>query len=151
MKLKIGDQAPDFEGITDEGRKIRLSDFRGKFVILYFYPKDDTPGCRVEAMSFRDRYDELQSLNAVVIGVSGDNVDSHKKFKEKYKLPFILVSDTEGKIRELYGVKGLLIPPRVTFVIDTDGRIIHIYSSQLNPSSHVSEALKVIRELESKG
>ncbi|MFP3234287.1 MAG: redoxin domain-containing protein, partial [Sulfolobaceae archaeon] len=65
MKLKIGDQAPDFEGITDEGRKIRLSDFRGKFVILYFYPKDDTPGCRVEAMSFRDRYDDLQRLNAV--------------------------------------------------------------------------------------
>ncbi|MEJ2771292.1 MULTISPECIES: peroxiredoxin [unclassified Stygiolobus] len=151
MKLKIGDQAPDFEGITDEGRKIRLSDFRGKFVILYFYPKDDTPGCRAEAMSFRDRYDDLQRLNAVVIGVSGDNVDSHKKFKEKYKLPFILVSDTEGKIRELYGVKGLLIPPRVTFVIDIDGRIIHIYSSQLNPSSHVSEALKVIRGLESKG
>ena len=151
MKLKIGDQAPDFEGITDEGRKIRLSDFRGKFVILYFYPKDDTPGCRVEAMSFRDRYDDLQKLNAVVIGVSGDNVDSHKKFKEKYKLPFILVSDTEGKIRELYGVKGLLIPPRVTFVIDIDERIIHIYSSQLNPSSHVNEALKVIRGLESKG
>ena len=145
MKLKIGDLAPDFEGVTDEGRKIRLSDFRGKYVILYFYPKDDTPGCRVEAVTFRDNYEELEKLDAVVIGVSGDSVESHKKFKQKYSLPFILVSDVDGKIRELYGAKGLLIPPRITFIIDKEGKIMHIYSSQLNPSSHVSEALKARR------
>ncbi|BCU69648.1 peroxiredoxin [Stygiolobus caldivivus] len=145
MKVKIGDQAPDFEVVTDEGTKIKLSDFRGKFVVLYFYPKDDTPGCRVEAMSFRDNFKDLEKLNAVVIGVSGDSVESHKKFKQKYSLPFILVSDEDGRIRELYGAKGLLVPPRVTFVIDKEGRIIHIYSSQLSPSSHVTEALKVIK------
>ena len=146
MKVKIGDQAPDFEGVTDEGTKIRLSDFRGKFVVLYFYPKDDTPGCRVEAISFRDNFKGLEELNTVVIGVSGDSVESHKKFKQKYSLPFILVSDEDGRIRGLYGVKGLLVPPRVTFVIDKGGRVIHIYSSQLSPSSHVTEALKVIKD-----
>ncbi|MEJ2775889.1 peroxiredoxin [Sulfolobaceae archaeon RB850M] len=146
MKLKIGDQAPDFEGVTEEGKVIRLSDFKGKYVILYFYPKDDTPGCRAEALSFKENFGELTKLNAVIIGVSADSPESHKKFKEKYGLPFILVSDEENKIRELYGAKGFLLPPRITFVIDPEGKIIHIYSSQMNPTSHVKEALEVIKK-----
>ncbi|MDT7876368.1 MAG: peroxiredoxin [Sulfolobaceae archaeon] len=146
MKLKIGDQAPDFEGVTEEGKVIRLSDFKGKYVILYFYPKDDTPGCRAEALSFKENFGELTKLNAVIIGVSADSPESHKKFKEKYGLPFILVSDEENKIRELYGAKGFLLPPRITFVIDPEGKIIHIYSSQMNPTSHVKEAVEVIKK-----
>jgi peroxiredoxin Q/BCP len=146
MKLKIGDQAPDFEGVTEEGKVIRLSDFKGKYVILYFYPKDDTPGCRAEALSFKENFGELTKLNAVIIGVSADSPESHKKFKEKYGLPFILVSDEENKIRELYGAKGFLLPPRITFVIDPEGKIIHIYSSQMNPTSHVREAVEVIKK-----
>ena len=146
MKLKVGDQAPDFEGVTEEGKIIRLSDFKGKYVILYFYPKDDTPGCRAEALSFKENFEELTKLNAVVIGVSADSSESHKKFKEKYGLPFILVSDEGNKIRELYGAKGLLLPPRITFVIDPEGKIIHIYSSQMNPTSHVKEAMEVIKK-----
>ena len=146
MKLKIGDQAPDFEGVTEEGKVIRLSDFKGKYVILYFYPKDDTPGCRAEALSFKENFGELTKLNAVIIGVSADSPESHKKFKEKYGLPFILVSDEENKIRELYGAKGFLLPPRITFVIDPEGKIIHIYSSQMNPTSHVKEAMEAIKK-----
>jgi len=146
MKLKIGDQAPDFEGVTEEGKVIRLSDFKGKYVILYFYPKDDTPGCRAEALSFKENFGELTKLNAVIIGVSADSPESHKKFKEKYGLPFILVSDEENKIRGLYGAKGFLLPPRITFVIDPEGKIIHIYSSQMNPTSHVKEAVEVIKK-----
>jgi peroxiredoxin Q/BCP len=146
MKLKIGDQAPDFEGVTEEGKVIRLSDFKGKYVILYFYPKDDTPGCRAEALSFKENFGELTKLNAVIIGVSADSPESHKKFKEKYGLPFILVSDEENKIRELYGAKGFLLPPRITFIIDPEGKIIHIYSSQMNPTSHVKEAVEVIKK-----
>jgi Peroxiredoxin len=95
--LKIGTKAPEFESIADNGEKIKLSQFKGKYVVLYFYPKDDSPGCTVEACSFRDNWDELKKYDAVVIGVSSNSIDSHKKFKEKYSLPFILVSDPDKK------------------------------------------------------
>ncbi|MCG3109707.1 Peroxiredoxin [Metallosphaera sp. J1] len=144
MKLKVGDQAPDFEGVNEKGEKVRLSDFRGKYVVLYFYPKDDTPGCRAEALSFKENWDEILKRGAVVLGVSGDSPESHVRFKEKYGLPFTLISDKGDRIRELYGAKGLLIPGRVTFVIDPEGKIRLIYSSQMSPTSHVKEALKVI-------
>ncbi|EZQ02054.1 MULTISPECIES: peroxiredoxin [Acidianus] len=144
MKLEIGSQAPDFEALDENGKKVKLSDFRGKWVVLYFYPKDDTPGCRTEALSFKENWDDLIKIGAVVIGVSGDSPESHRKFKEKYGLPFTLLSDPDDKIRELYGAKGLLLPPRITFIIDKEGKIIHIYSSQMNPKSHVSVAKKVI-------
>ncbi|AEB94999.1 MAG: peroxiredoxin [Metallosphaera sp.] len=144
MKLKVGDLAPNFEGINEAGEKVSLSDFKGKYVVLYFYPKDDTPGCRAEALSFKENWDEIIKRGAVVIGVSGDSQESHKKFKEKYQLPFTLISDENDKIRETYGAKGLLIPARVTFVINPEGRIVLIYSSQMNPTSHVKEVLNVL-------
>lgn len=149
MKLKVGDKAPDFEAEDDEGKRVKLSDFLGKYVVLYFYPKDDTPGCRTEALSFKEKWDELTKMGVVVLGVSGDDINSHKKFKEKYGLPFKLLSDPDNKIRELYGAKGLLIPPRITFVIDKEGKITHIYSSQMNASNHVKEAMNAIIKLES--
>lgn len=148
MKLKVGDKAPDFEAEDDEGKRVKLSDFLGKYVVLYFYPKDDTPGCTTEALSFKEKWDELTKMGVVVLGVSGDDINSHKRFKEKYGLPFKLLSDPNNKIRELYGAKGLLIPPRITFVINKEGKIIHIYSSQMNASNHVKEAMNAILKLE---
>jgi peroxiredoxin Q/BCP len=150
--LKVGDIAPDFEGISDNGERIRLYEFLKSYhVVLYFYPKDDTPGCTREACSFRDSWNEIKKYNAIVIGVSSDTIESHRKFKEKYTLPFILISDTDGKIRERFGVKGFVIPARVTFVIEKGtGRIVHIYNSQLFPSRHVKEAIKALTTLMQK-
>jgi peroxiredoxin Q/BCP len=147
--VRIGDKAPLFEAISDDGDKIVLSDFIGKHnIVLYFYPKDDTPGCTREACAFRDNWDLLKGYDVVVIGVSSDSVESHKRFKEKYKLPFILISDPDGKIRELYGAKGFILPGRVTFVIDKNGIVRHIYKSQFNPTNHVNEALKALEKIE---
>ncbi|QKQ99075.1 peroxiredoxin [Metallosphaera tengchongensis] len=144
MKIKVGDIAPDFEGVNENGEKIKLSSLRGKYVVLYFYPKDDTPGCRAEALSFKENWDEVVKRGAVILGVSGDSPESHRKFKEKYGLPFSLISDEGDRIRELYGAKGFLIPGRVTFVIDPEGKVRLVYSSQMNPTSHVKEVLKVL-------
>ncbi|BDC17610.1 peroxiredoxin [Acidianus sp. HS-5] len=146
--VKVGNKAPIFEGVTDNGDKISLEDFLGKSnIVLYFYPKDDTPGCTREACAFRDNWDLLKDYDVVVIGVSSDNVESHKRFKEKYKLPFILISDPDQRIRELYGAKGFILPDRVTFVIDKKGIIRHVYKSQLNPANHVNEALKTLEKI----
>ncbi|MBB5254858.1 peroxiredoxin [Sulfurisphaera ohwakuensis] len=146
--MKVGDKAPLFEGITDTGEKFSLSDYIGKHdIVLYFYPKDDTPGCTREACAFRDNWNLLQGYDVVVIGISSDDVESHKKFKQKYNLPFILISDPDKKIRELYGAKGFILPARITFVIDKKGIIRHIYNSQLNPENHVKEALKTLEML----
>ncbi|TRM85346.1 peroxiredoxin, partial [Sulfolobus sp. F3] len=141
-------KAPMFEAIADSGERVLLADFIGKYnIVLYFYPKDDTPGCTREACAFRDNWDLLKEYDVAVIGVSSDDVNSHKQFKEKYKLPFILVSDPDKKIRELYGAKGFILPSRVTFVIDKKGIIRHIYNSQFNPANHVNEALKVLKKI----
>jgi peroxiredoxin Q/BCP len=147
MVLKIGSQAPDFEGITDTGLKFKLSDtLREKDVILYFYPKDETPGCSVEACSFRDNWDELKKLNAEVVGISSDSIESHRKFREHRSLKFILISDEDQNIRLLYDVKGRIAPPRVTYVISRSGKIIHVYNSQFAPRKHVQEAMKALLE-----
>ncbi|QGA69207.1 peroxiredoxin [Sulfolobus sp. E11-6] len=149
--VKVGDKAPLFDGISDNGEKISLSDFIGKHnIVLYFYPKDDTPGCTREACAFRDNWDLLKDYDVVVIGVSSDDIESHKRFKEKYKLPFILISDPDKKIRELYGAKGFILPARVTFVIDKKGIIRHIYNSQTNPANHVNEALKALKQIKAE-
>jgi len=133
-KLKEGDKAPDFTATDQNGQKVSLSDFRGKNVILYFYPKDDTPGCTAEACSFRDNYQSLLSQGFQVIGVSTDDEKSHKKFETKYNLPFPLIADTEHEIVEAYGVwaeknnygKTYMGTVRTTFIIDQTGVISNI-------------------------
>ncbi len=149
-QLRPGDRAPDFELPTQDGKTVRLADFRGKkAVVLYFYPKDFTAGCTAESCSFRDAYEDFSQAGAEVIGISDDDVDSHREFASHHRLPFILASDTDGTVRERYGVKKTLwlIKGRETFVIDREGIIRHMFSSQLDPTRHVEEALKVIRQI----
>src|SRR5215468_336916 len=141
--VKAGDRAPEFALPDANGKEVRLADLRGKPVVLYFYPKDDTPGCTKEACTFRDQYEDFKDAGAVVIGVSSDSGDSHRKFAEKYKLPFTLVSDRDGAVRKRYGVPATLglLPGRVTFVIGADGVVRHVFNSQLAATRHVEEAL----------
>jgi len=149
--IKVGDAAPEFDLTDAAGKRVRLSDFRGKRnVVLYFYPKDDTPGCTKEACSFRDSYQSFTDAGAEVIGVSSDDGASHQKFAEKFHLPFTLVSDTGGSVRKRYGVPATLglLPGRVTFVIDRDGIVRHVFNSQLQATKHVDEALGVIKRLQ---
>ena len=131
-ELKVGDQAPDFEAVNDQDEKLHLSDFRGKRVVLYFYPKDDTPGCTQQACGFRDSYPQIEEKNAVVLGVSPDSVKSHQRFKTKYDLPFPLLVDADHKIAEaydvwqeksMYGRKYMGIV-RSHFVIDEQGKVV---------------------------
>ena len=130
--IEVGQPAPDFELHADDGRTVKLSDLRGKPVVLYFYPRDDTPGCTKEACAFRDSYDEYLARDAVILGVSRDGQDSHQKFKSKYDLPFTLLSDPDHEVAEAYGVwaeksmygrKSMGIV-RSTFVIAADGTIV---------------------------
>jgi thioredoxin-dependent peroxiredoxin len=147
-KITVGDMAPDFELKDKDGQVVRLSDFRGKqSVVLYFYPKDDTPGCTAQACSFRDSYEDFKAAGAEVIGISSDSGSAHTKFMERHRLPFVLLSDIIGKVRKAYGAYDLLglIPGRVTFVIDKEGRVIHKFDSQLNPTKHIAEALAKLK------
>jgi len=120
-----------------------------KDIVLYFYPKDNTPGCTTEARAFRDSYDVFKQLGAEVIGVSSDSVESHRGFSTKCALPFILLSDAEGKVRKLYSVPSTfgLLPGRVTYIIDRKGIVRHVFSSQMNPKKHVDEAVEVLRSI----
>jgi peroxiredoxin Q/BCP len=149
--LQTGDFAPDFILKDQHNSLVRLSDYRGnKNVVLYFYPKDDTPGCTQEAKCFRDNYEVFRGYGAEVIGISSDSTDTHIKFAGKHSLPFILLSDYNGKVRELYGIQKTLfmIPGRVTFVIDKYGVIRHIFSSQFQAARHIEEALDILRKLD---
>lgn len=139
--LKAGDTAPEFSTTDDVGMPVSLKDYRGKTVILYFYPKDDTPGCTKEAENFRDHIKDFEGKNAVVLGVSFDSQASHQQFKEKYKLPFRLLVDPDKKIAKAYGSSGILFASRDTFVIDGQGKILKIYRG-VNPGSHVEELIK---------
>ncbi len=146
MGLKAGDKAPLFEGSTDDGKRFILSDLVGKTnVILYFYPKDFTMGCTKEACSFRDNFGGLEVLGATVVGVSSDSVETHRRFKKEHGIPFLLISDEDRSIRKMYGANGLLLPSRITFVIDEGGIIRHVFSSQLNVTKHVEEALLALQ------
>jgi len=147
-----GQRAPDFALPDANGKEVRLADFSGKPVVLYFYPKDDTPGCTKEACSFRDQYQDFQDAGAAVIGVSSDSSESHKKFAAKHRLPFTLLADRGGKLRTLYGVPATLglLPGRVTFVIDAGGVVRHVFNSQLDATRHVREALDVLRKTEAR-
>ena len=152
--LAEGQQAPDFELKDESGKTHRLSDYQGQPILLYFYPKDDTPGCTTEACNFRDDYSAYQEAGVVIVGVSADDEHSHFKFKEKYELPFTLLADTEKEVVNLYGVwgtkkmygkeyQGIF---RTTFLIDKSGNIAKIFE-KVKPASHSEEVLNAISEL----
>jgi len=151
LKLKVGDQAPAFTVATSGGGKISLADYLGKNVILYFYPKDDTPGCTKEACAFRDGFADFKKRGAVILGVSTDPVKAHDKFVEKFNLPFLLLADEDKKIVEAYGVWGektfmgrkYLGTNRVTFLIGPDGKIKNIWP-QVKPEEHAAEVLAAL-------
>ena len=152
LKLKEGDKAPNFTADTSGGGRISLSDFAGKNVILYFYPKDDTPGCTKEACAFRDSYHRFMEAGAIVLGISPDPVKSHDKFVQKFKLPFTLVADPEKRIVEDYGVWGEKVfmgrkymgTHRVTFLIGADRRIKKIWP-KVKPEEHAAEVLEALK------
>ncbi len=143
MALAVGTKAPDFNTTDDEGKTISLSDFKGKVVVLYFYPKDDTPGCTKEAQSFRDNYEQYQNKDMVVLGVSMDDQASHKKFKEKYGLPFQLLVDTDGAITKAYDVEGGGYSKRVTYIIDGEGTITSV-DEKVKTDTHAQDILAAI-------
>ena len=152
-KLKEGDKAPDFKALSNEGREVSLKDFKGKSrVILYFYPKDDTPGCTVEACEFRDSIKAVKAQGAVVLGVSPDAPKSHQKFIDKFKLTFPLLSDENKAVCKSYGVwvkksmygREYMGVARTTFLIDKDGRIERIFE-KVKPAGHAGEVLEVLK------
>jgi thioredoxin-dependent peroxiredoxin len=150
MGIKVGDAIPEVSLQSQTGETVNLKSFNGhKCVVLYFYPKDDTPGCTKESCSFRDSYTAFQEAGAEVIGISADDVASHKAFAAKHNLPFTLLSDTGNTIRKAFGVPSTLgiLPGRVTYVIDKSGVVRHITNSQLNFQGHIDESLKVVQGL----
>jgi len=144
--LKIGDTAPDFEAIDQNGKKLKISERKGNVVVLYFYPKDFTPGCTAEACNFRDNFEEFTKRGIDVIGISVDSEGTHKKFAEKLGIPFILISDRTKEISKKYNVLGLTSAKRVTFIIDKDGRIAHIFE-KVSPKEHAKEVINKINEM----
>lgn len=150
MSVKVGDTAPDFTLSDQNGSRVSLRDFRGKkAVVLYFYPKDDTPGCTAESCGFRDQYEVFTTAGAEVIGVSGDSPQSHQQFAAKYNLPFTLLSDKDNKVRKEYGATMAFgfVPGRVTYVIDQEGVVRFVLDTMFNFQAHVEEALKTLQEL----
>jgi len=152
--VKAGKKAPDFTLLNQDGKKVKLSQFSGQNVVLYFYPKDNTSGCTIEACNFRDTFSELSNLGAVVIGISPDTAESHKKFAEKYNLPFNLLADPEKKVLEKYGVwkeksmygKKYMGVERTTFIIDKNGKVRKIFEKVKVPN-HYNEVLEYLKEL----
>lgn len=148
--LSAGVEAPDFTLNDQHGQPVSLASLRGqKNVVVYFYPKDDTPGCTKESCAFRDQFTAFSDAGAEVLGISSDSEASHKAFAEKYRLPFRLLADRGGKVRNAYKVPSTfgLLPGRVSFVIDKSGVIRHAFNSQMNATQHVAEALRVLSSL----
>jgi len=154
MPLTVGSRAPEFSLLTDDGTTLALHELRGRAVVLYFYPKDDTSGCTTQACEFRDVFPRFDGTKAVILGVSPDSVKSHVKFKTKYELPFTLLADTEKvvataydvwKEKSMYGKKYMGVE-RTTFVIDADGNIAHIFA-KVKPAGHAAEVLAVLESL----
>ena len=149
-KVRVGDPAPDFTLRDQAGKPVQLRNLLGQgTVVLYFYPKDETPGCTLEARAFRDSYDRFTAAGAEVVGISSDSMASHRRFATRQRLPFLLLSDRDGTVRQLYGVEKTLgiLPGRVTYVIDQAGVVRHIYSSQLRARRHSGEALEALQSL----
>ena len=149
MALQIGDAAPDFTLPDQNGELVRLAGFKSRRVVIYFYPKDDTPGCTMEACAFRDNYAELQSLGAEVWGVSGDDASSHQRFATRHQLPYPLLVDQANGLRKAFGVPSVLglLPGRVTYVIDASGVIRHIFNNLLDGPAHLREAKAALQSL----
>ncbi len=152
MTIEVGQQVPEFELTGDNGEKVKLSDFKGKHIVLYFYPKDMTPGCTTEACDFRDRHQSFAELDAVIIGVSPDSQDKHQKFKEKHDLPFLLLVDDEQKLSEAFGVwklkknfgKEYMGIERSTFLINKEGTLVKEWR-KVKVKDHVEEALEELK------
>jgi thioredoxin-dependent peroxiredoxin len=150
MSIQIGSKCPDFSLQDQNNETVLISGIIGKKnLVIYFYPKDDTPGCTAEACSFRDAYEEFKDLGCEVIGISSDSVEKHKNFATKHRLSFTLLADIDKKARKLFGVPtnlfGLL-PGRVTYVIDKSGTVQHIFNSQMNAEKHISESLAIVKK-----
>jgi peroxiredoxin Q/BCP len=148
MAIQIGDKLPSFKATKQDGTAFDSQEIHEKPVVIYFYPKDFTPGCTTQACSFRDAYQDFQDLGAEVIGISGDSATSHQNFQQKYKLPFILLSDGDRKLRRLFGVPTSLfglLPGRVTYVFDAKGNCIYIFDS-MSAKNHIERALEAIQK-----
>ena len=151
--MEINDKAPDFTSVDQNGEKIGLKDYKGQWVVLYFYPRADTPGCTIEACSFRDSFKQVENLGAVVLGVSPDTAKDQKKFVDKFDLPFTLVADPDKKICNAFGVmqeknmygKKVMGVARTTFLIGPDGKIKHIFE-KVKPEGHAGQVLEWLRE-----
>jgi peroxiredoxin Q/BCP len=147
IELKVGDPAPDFTAAASDGREVHLKSLIGQSpIVLYFYPKDDTPGCTREACGIRDRFAVFRKLNAIVFGISYDSIESHKRFIEEYRLPFTLLSDADKNIAKLYNAQGRFSAKRMTYVIDQSGKIAWINPS-VDPSTHSAELEAVLAHL----
>jgi peroxiredoxin Q/BCP len=149
MALKIGDKIPSFTSIDSKGDSFDIIEYIGKPLVIYFYPKDDTPGCTIQACTFRDKYEDFKALGAEVIGISSDSLKSHQKFASRYKLPFILLSDFDKKIRIQFGVPNDflgLIPGRATYVIDKKGVVQLIFDST-SSKIHIEKALEILKTI----
>jgi peroxiredoxin Q/BCP len=146
--IKVGDRVPNFSLPSQTGTTVNISDLIGKkSLVIYFYPKDDTPGCTAESCAFRDSYEVFTDAGAEVIGISADSPQSHQQFAQKYNLPFTLLSDSDNRVRKLFGVPSTLfvLPGRVTYIIDKAGIVRHIFDSMLDFKAHVTESLNTIK------
>jgi peroxiredoxin Q/BCP len=150
-KIKIGNSVPSFTLPDQNGNLFDINTVLGKKnLVIYFYPKVDSPGCTKEACSFRDQFEVFMEADAVIFGISGQSVESHLAFAEKHRLNYTLLSDTGNKVCKLFGVPGELfglIPGRVTYVIDKDGKIVYMFNSQIQTEKHVDEALRILQEM----
>jgi peroxiredoxin Q/BCP len=144
--LGVGDQAPDFTLNASDGRPVSLKGLRGKIVVLYFYPKDFTPGCTKEACSFRDDFSEFKGRDVAIVGISYDEPKRHAEFEMQYNLPFVLLSDGDKSVSKMYGAEGPLAAKRITYVIDKEGKILQVYP-KVDVSSHSKEILDFIDSL----
>ena len=151
--MEINDKAPDFNSVDQNGQKVALKDYKGSWVVLYFYPRADTPGCTIEACSFRDSFHRVEKIGAVVLGVSPDTAKDQKKFVDKFDLPFTLVADADKKICNAYGVmqeknmygKKVMGVARTTFIVGPDGKIKHIFE-KVKPEGHAEQVLEWLKE-----
>ena len=151
QKIEIGSAIPTFKLNDQNGNEFDVSKLIGKKnLVIYFYPKDDSPGCTAEACSFRDQFEDFKDAEAEIIGISGQSIESHKEFEQKHRLNYVLLSDKGNAIRKLFGVPSNffgLIPGRVTYIVNKEGKVIYLFNSQIRATKHVKEALRILQEI----